>query len=99
MGQSELLRRIKIMEPGTLIDLQMEVMKLSPWARSSKVSKRAKLYAAIRYLQDGHQQVRKSPEAWVGAVASRADQEMRAWKDDSSGSDGRSQSREKYAEG
>ena len=96
LDQKSLQGEIMSLEAGELLELEEEVARISPMARGRRVSRRAKVYAAMRFLQgDGSI---KNPAAWVESVAKRAqyDMERIGWKDDRSGSAGRSQSRVKY---
>ena len=84
------------LEAGDLMAIEQELARIAPMARGRMVSRRAKVYAAMRFLQSDRSF--KNPAAWVESVAKRAscDMERIGWKDDRSGSVGRSQSRERY---
>lgn len=96
MGQTELMREIMAMDGAEVLQLGVQVFKdIVPRPRARKPSEWAKLYAGIRFLQGGHEQVRKNPQAWVEGVARRAHEEMErsAWSEGSSEAGGRSRSR------
>jgi hypothetical protein len=94
MEQGKLLRAVDALTVGELRDLESQVMRCAPMARGAKRSLKARVYAAIRYMQSVEQV--KNPQAWAEGVAKRADYalERLSWKDDLSGSGGRLLSRE-----
>ncbi len=90
MDQKELLRAVMGISVEELESLELRVMQVAPWAKAKARSRRAKLFAGIRYFQSSHQV--KNPQAWVEGVAKRADYDMEQLrcKGASSGSGGRS---------
>lgn len=99
MDQVRLLRAMHEMHQEELEELESRVMRCAPMARGKKRSKKAKVYAAIRYMQSQEQV--KNPKAWVEGVAKRADADMERmrWRDGSSEGDGRLPSRGAYGSG
>lgn len=97
LDQATLLKGIMSMELEDLMHLEGELARIAPMARGKKRSRKARVYAAMRFLQSGQQKAK--PAAWVEEVAKRADYEMErlGWKDDRSGEGGRSRSRERFA--
>jgi hypothetical protein len=93
LDQATLLKGIMSMEAVDLMDLEEQLARVAPMARGKKRTRRAKVYAAMRFLQSGQEKAK--PAAWVEAVAKRADYDMErvGWRDDSSGNAGRSPSR------
>jgi hypothetical protein len=93
LDQASLLKGIMSMELEDLVHLEGELARIAPMARGKKRTRKARVYAAMRFLQSG--QDKAKPAAWVEAVAKRADYDMErvGWRDDSSGSAGRSRSR------
>jgi hypothetical protein len=92
--QKKMLRKICAAQPGEYEGLRMELARIAPMARSGKVSEAARIYAAVRFLQDG-QDVAK-PAAWVETVAKRAEASIRRgepWNTPPSEPSGRSLSR------
>ena len=51
--------------------LERELVRLAPWPNGKKVSKTAKIYAMVRFLQDGASV--NHPAAWVQAVAMKGE--------------------------
>ncbi len=76
MGQTELMREIMAMDGKDVLEIGLQVFQAVPRPRARKPSEWAKVYAGIRFLQGGHEQVRKNPQAWVEGVARRAHEEM-----------------------
>jgi len=99
MDQVRLLRAVHGLNGEELEALESRVMRCAPMARGKKRSRKAKVYAAIRYMQSQDQV--KNPQAWAEGVAKRADADMEKmrWSDASSGNAGRSQSPGRYATG
>jgi hypothetical protein len=89
MDQTRLLRAVDGLKDGELLELESRVMRWAPRARGAKRSLKARVYAAIRFIQSVEQV--KNPQAWVEGVAKRADYALGrlSWKDDLSGSAGR----------
>lgn len=94
MEQRKLLRAVNALTVGQLRDLESRVMRCAPMARAARRSLKARVYAAIRYMQSVEQV--KNPQAWAEGVAKRADYQLErlSWKDDLSGNAGKSQSRQ-----
>ncbi|MBI4643807.1 MAG: hypothetical protein HY743_08835 [Deltaproteobacteria bacterium] len=91
MDQKHLLRAVMNLGTEELESLELRVMRVAPWAKAKARSRRAKLFAGIRFFQSSHQV--KNPQAWVEGVAKRADYDMEQLrcKEASSEGDGRSQ--------
>ena len=93
MEQRELLGRIKVMDWETEEKLLQRVGEIAPIARAG--SRKAKLFAGIRYLQE--RATVKHPRAFVEALAKRTQEQLKGgagWKDGLSGGGGKSQFRE-----
>lgn len=71
MSQKELVNKIRSLEPGECEELLMILAKTSFLAKKRKLSKKAIVYAAIRYLQEAESI--QTPRAWVETVAQRFD--------------------------
>jgi hypothetical protein len=93
LDQETLLRGIMAMATEDLMELQQLLAGMAPVARGKRRTLKAKVFAAMRFLQSGHGA--KKPEAWVEGVAKRTDYQMErmSWRDDLSGSAGKSPSR------
>lgn len=94
MEQRKLLRAVDALTVGELLEVHNRVMGYAPMARAAKRSLKARVYAAIRYMQSVEQV--KNPQAWAEGVAKRADYQLErlSWKDGLSGSDGKLPSRQ-----
>ncbi len=92
LGQGDLLQEVIRLSGEELEKMEVRVYRIAPRAKARKRSRAARLFAALRFIQDGNRQARNA-QAWVEGVARRADFEMeRLWKEASSGASGRSQS-------
>jgi hypothetical protein len=74
LGQRDLIRRISGMEPGETEELLNRVGRIAPLAKKRSLSRKALIYAALRYLQE-RTQIR-NPRAWVEGVAKKAEVEI-----------------------
>ncbi len=91
LGQKDLLQEVIRLSGEELEKMEMRVYRIAPRAKAKKRSRAARLFAALRFIQDGNRQARNA-QAWVESVARRADIEQeRLWSEGSSGSGGRSQ--------
>lgn len=92
LGQEDLLQEVVKLSGEELEEMEMRVYRLAPRAKAKKRSRAARLFAGLRFLQDGNRQAR-NPQAWVEGVARRADHnaERNRWKEGSSEKSGRSQ--------
>jgi len=98
LSQENLMRAVMAMTGESIISLEGALASIAPNPRGKR-SRRAKVYARLRFLQsDGNG--KENPAAWVETVAKRVDYQMErlAWKDDRSGSAGKSLSPGKCAE-
>ena len=70
----DLLQEVRAMEPGELMAMEQKLVGLAPLARSKKRTRVARVYAALRFLQNTA--ALKNPAAWVETIAKRADFEL-----------------------
>ncbi len=73
MGQSELLRRVRVMDWGTVAELLERVAQVAPVARGG--SRKAKVFAALRFLQE--KGAVQHPRAFVEALARRTEAQIK----------------------
>lgn len=100
MDQEQLMTAVMAMSNDQVHEVFKSLIGLAPWSKNRRISEKAKLYAAIRFLQDGKTQA-LSKQAWVEGVAKRAARQMEQlkWSDGKSEGAGRSLSPGKCARG
>jgi len=99
MDQKDLIKAVMGLVHEDLEYLEMRVYQIAPRAKGKKPSRKAKLYAGIRYIQDPTQA--RNPQAWIEGVAKRAQQDLERMQcgGGRSGSAGRSPFRQRYGGG
>jgi hypothetical protein len=75
LDQRRLLRAVMNLEPGQKEEMEIRIYRIAPKAKAKKRSREARLYAALRFIQDGNRQARNAA-AWIEGVARRADYQM-----------------------
>jgi hypothetical protein len=91
--QGSLRKELQAMGPRELVDLGKVLRGLCRWEpKGKKLSIEAKVYAVVRFIQEGGGI--KKPQAWIDTVARQGqrDFEEARWSGGSSGSAGRSRS-------
>jgi hypothetical protein len=99
--QGQLKKELQAMAPKELVELSKVLKGLCRYEpKGKKLSIQAKVYAVVRFVQEGDGILK--PQAWIDTVARQGQrdfEEARSWNGDSSGSAGRSPSLGKCAEG
>jgi hypothetical protein len=81
MSQRDLIKIVSGMEPGEAEELLTRVGRIAPLATKRSLSRKALIYAALRYLQERIQI--RNPRAWVEGVAAKAEREINGKGNDS----------------
>jgi hypothetical protein len=99
--QGQLKKELQAMGPRDLVEVERVLKRVCRYEpKGKKLSLQAKVYAVVRFLQEG--EAITKPQAWIDTVARQGQrdfEEARSWSGDSSGSVGRSQFPGRYAEG
>lgn len=93
LKQGDLKGGIEKLNKGEIYLLGLMVRQICRFEpRGKKLSEQVRLFAAIRFLQEGDAILR--PQAWIDTVARKAAAiwEAKSWRETESGSDGRSRS-------
>ncbi len=96
--QGQLKKELQAMGPRDLVEVEKVLKRVCRYEpKGKKLSLQAKVYAVIRFLQEG--EAITKPQAWIDTVARQGQrdfEEARSWSGDSSESAGRLPSRQAF---